>query len=151
MSDSAVKFLITGGAQGIGAATPRMCFSRRDRADRPNESVANKSPRRFAQTAAHGVFQARCARFGAVATVIKAIQTRYARLDGVVCAAGILRGAFQSPKNERRGFRFVPTSYQRRLPMRETQRRLLELRQGVFVGWHRVRASSGQFVAGIRR
>ena len=101
MSDLNGKILlITGGAQGIGAATALECASRGATA-----LIADMNPageQIAAQIRASGgtseFFKLDVRDSDQVAAAIQAIQTRYARLDGVICAAGILRGAFQSPE-----------------------------------------------------
>jgi NAD(P)-dependent dehydrogenase (short-subunit alcohol dehydrogenase family) len=101
MSDLNGKIiLITGGAQGIGAATALECAQRG-----ATVLIADMNPageQVAAQIRASGsaseFFKLDVRDSDQVASVIQAIQARYVRLDGVVCAAGILRGAFQSPE-----------------------------------------------------
>ncbi|MBI1258637.1 MAG: SDR family NAD(P)-dependent oxidoreductase [Chloroflexi bacterium] len=92
--------LITGGAQGIGAAAALECAARG-----ATVLIADLNPageQIAAQIRASGgsaeFFSLDVRASDQVAAVTQTIQTRYARLDGVVCAAGVLRGAFQSPE-----------------------------------------------------
>lgn len=92
--------LITGGAQGIGAASALECAARG-----ATVLIADMNPA-GEQIAAQIRSNSGTAEFfkldvrdsSQIAAVVQAIQTRYGRLDGMVCAAGVLRGAFQSPE-----------------------------------------------------
>ena len=92
--------LITGGAQGIGAATALECAVRG-----ATVLIADMNPageQIAAQIRSNGgtaeFFELDVRASDQVAAVIQTIRSRYARIDAVVCAAGILRGAFQSPE-----------------------------------------------------
>ncbi|MEO8395769.1 MAG: SDR family oxidoreductase [Chloroflexota bacterium] len=92
--------LITGGAQGIGAAAALECATRG-----ATVLIADMNPageQIATQIRANGgtaeFFKLDVRDSAQIAAVVGQIQARYARLDGVVCAAGVLRGAFQSPE-----------------------------------------------------
>ncbi|MBE2268608.1 MAG: SDR family oxidoreductase [Anaerolinea sp.] len=88
--------LVTGGAQGIGAAAARLCIERgasvyigdvnAERGDAlAREIGATFLPFDVCDEAA-------------VKSALASVRTHSGRLDGIVCAAGIFRGAFQSPE-----------------------------------------------------
>jgi NAD(P)-dependent dehydrogenase (short-subunit alcohol dehydrogenase family) len=92
--------VVTGGAQGIGGATARLCAQRGAVvviADW-NEVVGAAAAAELAATGA-------CVRFAqvdvrdpaAVAALMAQVQAEHGRLDVLICAAGIFRGGFQPP------------------------------------------------------
>lgn len=88
--------LITGGAQGIGAAAAVECAARG-----ATVLIADMSPEGDAIAAQIGgaFFRLDVRDSAQIAEAVEVIRARYGRLDGVVCAAGVLRGAFQTPED----------------------------------------------------
>lgn len=93
--------LITGGAQGIGAAAARLCAHRgavvyiADLNIEQGEALARELDA-IQPGAAFFLLDVRSEE--QVQQVIAQIQARTPKLDGLVCAAGILRGAFLTPE-----------------------------------------------------
>lgn len=106
MSDLSGKvILVTGGAQGIGAAAAVECAARG-----ATVLVADMSAEGEAVAASIGgeFFRVDVRDSAQIAAIAEAIRARYGRLDGVVCAAGVLRGAFQTPEElSEEDFEFV--------------------------------------------
>ncbi len=93
--------LITGGANGIGKATARLCAERgaavvladlqRDSGERIAAAIReNGGQADFVQVDVRDAQQ--------VSAMIDFVQQRHARLDKLVCAAGVLRGPWQQPE-----------------------------------------------------
>ncbi|HVU14270.1 MAG TPA: SDR family NAD(P)-dependent oxidoreductase, partial [Phototrophicaceae bacterium] len=101
MSDLSGKILlITGAAQGIGAATAVECSQRGATVlladlNPAGEQIAAQI-RASGSTAAFFRLDVRDSE--QVGAALEAVQSNYGRLDGLVCAAGVLRGAFQTPE-----------------------------------------------------
>jgi NAD(P)-dependent dehydrogenase (short-subunit alcohol dehydrogenase family) len=100
MTDLSNKIiLITGAAQGIGAAAARLCAERgatvyladvsRERGEATAQSIGDQAA--FIPLDVRDETQVRAA--------FERVRTAYGKLDALVCAAGILRGAFQSPED----------------------------------------------------
>ncbi len=89
-------FLVTGGAQGIGAAIARTCAARgafvyaADINHKLGAGIAAELGERGAFLPVDVTDAAQ------VTTAVEAVRAQHGRLDGLVCAAGIFRGAFQS-------------------------------------------------------
>lgn len=91
--------VVTGGGQGIGGAAARLCAARGAQVVIADWNAAGQAAA-DALAAAGG-----CAEFvqvdvrdpAAVQALMAQVQARYGRLDVLVCAAGIFRGAFQPP------------------------------------------------------
>jgi NAD(P)-dependent dehydrogenase (short-subunit alcohol dehydrogenase family) len=96
MSDLSGKIiLITGAAQGIGAAIAAECAARG-----ATVLLADMNPT-VEQTAAQigaASFRLDVRDSAQVAEAAATIRQQHGRLDAVVCAAGVLKGAFQSPE-----------------------------------------------------
>lgn len=92
--------LVTGGAQGIGEATARLC------AERGAAVVIADMKAGGEQVAADIRADGGMADFvltdvrddGQVRALLDFIRDKYGRLDGMVCAAGVLRGAWMQPE-----------------------------------------------------
>jgi NAD(P)-dependent dehydrogenase (short-subunit alcohol dehydrogenase family) len=93
--------LITGGAQGIGEATARLCVARgaavclvdikRDQ----GEAIA----RELTSAGGDATFIAVDVRDDQqVSAAFEQVRQRYGRLDVLICAAGVLKGAYQTPE-----------------------------------------------------
>lgn len=96
MTDLHNKVLVvTGGAQGIGGAIARTCAERGAfvyAMDINHEAGAAMA----AELGDHGAFLAvNVTSMAEVSSAIETVRSRHGRLDGLVCAAGIFRGAFQ--------------------------------------------------------
>jgi 3-oxoacyl-[acyl-carrier protein] reductase len=93
--------LITGAAQGIGEATARLCAGRGARvviADfnrEAGEGVA-ASIRRSGNAAEFERVDVRDE--AEVRALMAAVRERYGHLDAMICAAGVLKGAYQQPE-----------------------------------------------------
>jgi NAD(P)-dependent dehydrogenase (short-subunit alcohol dehydrogenase family) len=94
--------VVTGAAQGIGEATARLCAQRggkvylADLKAAPGEAVAESIRKaggdaRFIQTDVSDEEQVRA--------LMAEVEREAGRIDGMVCAAGILKGAFQQPED----------------------------------------------------
>jgi NAD(P)-dependent dehydrogenase (short-subunit alcohol dehydrogenase family) len=92
--------LVTGGAQGIGGAAARLC------AERGGQVVIADWLAEQGQKAAAGLVAAGCRTTFVhvdvrdprqVEEMMGGVQTAYGRLDVLICAAGIFRGAFMPP------------------------------------------------------
>jgi NAD(P)-dependent dehydrogenase (short-subunit alcohol dehydrogenase family) len=92
--------VVTGGGQGIGGATARLCAQRG-----ATVVIADWNAQVGAATAKTIADGGGCAQFvqvdvrdpDAVAALMAQVQAEHGRLDVLVCAAGIFRGAFQPP------------------------------------------------------
>lgn len=92
--------VVTGGAQGIGGAAARLCAERGGQV-----VIADWNPRVGAQAAANlhevgytaSFMQVDVRSPEAVEKLMTEVQATYGRLDVLVCAAGIFKGAFQPP------------------------------------------------------
>jgi NAD(P)-dependent dehydrogenase (short-subunit alcohol dehydrogenase family) len=92
--------LVTGGAQGIGGATARLCAERGAAvviADW-NAATGAATAAALAGDGAQAEFiQVNVADVADVQRLMAQVAATYGRLDVLVCAAGIFRGAFQPP------------------------------------------------------
>lgn len=92
---------VTGAAQGIGAATARLCAARGATViaiDRRAEAIERVV---VAIRAAGGQAEGAPADVrddAAVAAAFGGIRARHGRLDALICAAGVLRGAYEQPE-----------------------------------------------------
>lgn len=92
--------LVTGGAQGIGEATVQLCIARGAKvvivdANPRGEEVATQ----IRASGGQADFILTDVRVDEqVSAAFEFVRTRYGRLDALVCAAGILKGAFQTPE-----------------------------------------------------
>jgi NAD(P)-dependent dehydrogenase (short-subunit alcohol dehydrogenase family) len=92
--------VVTGGAQGIGGAAARLCAERGGQV-----IIADWNPAQGAQAAANlekSGYQACFVQTDvrspeAVQKLMGDVQAQYGRLDVLVCAAGIFKGAYQPP------------------------------------------------------
>src|SRR5215216_2193067 len=92
--------LVTGGAQGIGGAAARLCAERGGQV-----VIADWNPATGSQAAANLEEVGFTACFvqtdvrspEAVEALMRDVHSKYGRLDVLVCAAGIFKGAFQPP------------------------------------------------------
>lgn len=92
--------LVTGGAQGIGGAAARLCAARGGKV-----VIADWNPAVGAQAAANLEELGYTACFvqtdvrspEAVENLMKSVQAEYGHLDVLICAAGVLKGAFLPP------------------------------------------------------
>ncbi len=92
--------LVTGGAQGIGGAAARLCAERGAQV-----VIADWNPAQGSTAAAALVSEGRQVTFvqvdvrdpRQVEAMMTGVRTAYGRLDVLVCAAGIFRGAFTPP------------------------------------------------------
>lgn len=112
--------LVTGGAQGIGAATARLCAARGARvviADRKAEGAARAAEIR-AEGGTADFLQTDVRSEAQVAALINFTRERHGRLDKLVCAAGVLPGPWLSPED---------------LPLQDFQRALEVNVSGVFL------------------
>lgn len=93
--------LITGGAQGIGEATARLCAARgatvclvdvkRERGKAIAQELGDSGARvSFIPVDVRDADQ--------VAAAFEQVRQQYGRLDVLICAAGILKGAYQTPE-----------------------------------------------------
>ncbi len=98
LEDSSI--VVTGSAQGIGEATARLCAERgamvtiadfkRDAGEKVAASIRDQG-----QQAEFVTVDVRDE--GEVKALFERVRERYGRLDGLVCAAGVLKGAFLQP------------------------------------------------------
>lgn len=93
--------LVTGAAQGIGAATARLCAARG--ATVVVADVQGDGAAAVAASIRDAGGQAESAQVdvrddAAVATLFAGVRERYGQLDTLICAAGVLQGAFQQPE-----------------------------------------------------
>lgn len=92
--------LITGGAAGIGEATARLCAARGARViladvNTRGQQVADE----ILKTGVQADFIPTDVRSDEqVSALFQFAKQQYGKLDGLVCAAGVLKGAFQSPE-----------------------------------------------------
>lgn len=93
--------VVTGAAQGIGEATARLCAARGATVvlvDRQGEAVERvavdiRATGGRAESAAADVRDE-----AAVAAIFAGVRERHGRLDALICAAGVLRGAYEQPE-----------------------------------------------------
>jgi len=93
--------LITGGAQGIGEATAQLCAER-------NASVVIADLKRERGEQAEAVIRERGGKADffpvdvrdadQVSALLDFVRQKHGRLDGLVCAAGVLKGPWQQPE-----------------------------------------------------
>ena len=93
--------VITGGAQGIGGATAELCAQRGATvviAD-INQEQGNENVQRITDKGGIAEFiQADVSNEDQVKSLFSAVQKKHGKLDGLVCAAGILQGASATPE-----------------------------------------------------
>src|SRR5438105_1199637 len=93
--------VVTGGAQGIGEATARLCAERgasviiadynREDGERVAASIRDQgSQAEFVSTDVRDTEQ--------VKTLFERIRQRYTRIDALICAAGVLKGPYLQPE-----------------------------------------------------
>ena len=92
--------LVTGGAQGIGGATARLCAQRGGQVviadwNADNGAQAAAKLREYGYAASFVQTDVRSPE--AVQNLMAEVQAQHGRLDVLICAAGVLKGAFQSP------------------------------------------------------
>ena len=95
------SIVVTGAAQGIGEATARLCAERgaavtiadfkRDTGEKVAASIRDQGQQaEFVAVDVRGEDE--------VKALFERVQERHGRLDGLVCAAGVLKGAFLQPE-----------------------------------------------------
>ncbi|MBI3942622.1 MAG: SDR family oxidoreductase [Chloroflexi bacterium] len=93
--------LITGGGRGIGEATARLCAAR-GAAVAISDIIAETGERVAAaiqESGGRAIFQHTDVRRDAdVKALMETVRQAYGRLDVLICAAGVLKGAFQQPE-----------------------------------------------------
>src|SRR5712692_9736443 len=93
--------VITGGAQGIGEATARLCVERgasviivdfnREGGERVAESIRDQGGQaEFVNTDVRDSEQ--------VKRLFESVRQRYVRVDALICAAGVLKGPYLQPE-----------------------------------------------------
>jgi len=93
--------LITGGANGIGEATARLCVQRGAAvviADMNQEAGERTAASMREQGGQADFVQTDVRHAEQVSALIDAIRQRHGRLDKMVCAAGVIRGPWQQPE-----------------------------------------------------
>jgi NAD(P)-dependent dehydrogenase (short-subunit alcohol dehydrogenase family) len=93
--------LVTGAAQGIGGATARLCAARGATvilADLRGDDAAQASASIRAAGGLAESAQVDVRDDDAVAALFAGVRERHGRLDVLICAAGVLKGAYQQPE-----------------------------------------------------
>jgi NAD(P)-dependent dehydrogenase (short-subunit alcohol dehydrogenase family) len=93
--------IVTGGAQGIGGATAELCAQRGATViiTDINPEQGNENVQRITDNGGTAEFiQADVSDEGEVKSLFGAVQEKHGKLDGLVCAAGILQGASATPE-----------------------------------------------------
>jgi 3alpha(or 20beta)-hydroxysteroid dehydrogenase len=93
--------LVTGAAQGIGAATARLCAARGATvvlADVLGDRAGDVAGSIRAAGGKAEVAQVDVRDDGAIAALFAGVRERHGRLDVLICAAGVLQGAYQQPE-----------------------------------------------------
>lgn len=93
--------LVTGAAQGIGEATARLCAARGATVilmDQQGEAAERVAADIRAGVGAAEAAQADVRDDVAVAAVFAGVRERHGRLDALICAAGVLKGAYEQPE-----------------------------------------------------
>lgn len=94
--------LVTGGAQGIGGATAELCAQRGATVviTDINQEQANENVKRITDDGGTAEFVLADVRDDEqIKSLFNTIQERHGKLDGVVCAAGVLQGASATPED----------------------------------------------------
>jgi NAD(P)-dependent dehydrogenase (short-subunit alcohol dehydrogenase family) len=92
--------VVTGGAQGIGGAAARLCAERGGQVVIADWNTANgaQAAAKLEERGYRACFVQTDVRSPeAVANLMSEVQAQYGRLDVLVCAAGIFKGAYQPP------------------------------------------------------
>jgi NAD(P)-dependent dehydrogenase (short-subunit alcohol dehydrogenase family) len=93
--------LVTGAAQGIGEAIARLCAARGATVvlmDQQGEAAGRVAADIRAGGGAAEAAQADVRDDAAVAAVFAGVRERHGRLDALICAAGVLKGAYEQPE-----------------------------------------------------
>ena len=92
--------VVTGGAQGIGGAAARLCAARGAKVVIADWNEANgvKAAAKLCEDGYIASFVQTDVRSSeAVQALMNAVQAQHGRMDVLICAAGVLKGAFQPP------------------------------------------------------